>query len=900
MTDQPIIITKLNIPSLQHALVPRPQLFKCLNSGLNGKLILICAPAGYGKSTLVSSWLSSRGECSAWISLDENDNNWIQFFLYMTAALEKSGAGIGTTSLKLLNSEKPLAIDELMAYLINDLADAERDCIIALDDFHQINSPYIISALQFLLDNLPPRIKLVILSRTELDLPVAKFRSQRLLMELKAEDMQFSLAESETFFKEVMQIHLTNEDVSELAKRTEGWVVGLQLAALSIGDRPIPSQLIANLSGRNRHIADYLMDEVLALQKETIQSFLLQTSTLERMCGALCDNVLEIENSQSILESVERLNLFIIPLDNSREWYRYHHLFAELLLSRLVRQQPDKIMPLNQRACNWHRQHDFPEEAVRYAFKARDYGQASEILEQIGHSIYWANRSETLRKWLEALPEDIMKNSFDLQILHAYVQINIGKVQAAEQTLENLKSQFEQLAIVSDAERSILRAKLASAFTSIRYHRHLDWDGTHRLASQALANLPQRYGYERCVAYFHGGGALVMSGDLNRAEQYLRSARDLSDSVKNPFAKLITLSNQGGLLMARGELQKAFDVFREAHDFGKRCRASQESTYSNAVAGLGSLYYEWDRLDKAREYLHEAIGLMEKYDFFDRILYSQGLIIRLHCAEKDFDAAEKTLQRTRKIAADSGPIPAVARRIEALSADIACQKNEMGNAVGWAAHFPLAYGDGISCEIETELLILARIRIATGKAEKVVERLQKMLSLARRQDRLSSVIRILILLSVAYFKMNDVEKGQKHLFLSLQLAEPEGYLRSFVDEGEVIRTALVQLSDRQDLFRGRGGLSAYLHTLLECFSKCVSDESAVSTPHRPDSTVFSLTPRECDVLSLLDRGLTYAEIAVQLKITENTLKFHIKNIYGKLQVNKRIKAVSVAKKLGYI
>jgi LuxR family transcriptional regulator, maltose regulon positive regulatory protein len=901
MTDTPpLITTKLNIPSSHHGLVPRPQLFERLDRGLSSKLILICAPAGYGKSTLASNWLSSRHECSAWISLSENDNNWIQFFHYLITAFEKSNAGIGTSSLNLLNSQKPLAIDELMANLINDLADAKKDCIIALDDFHLINSHYIITALKFLIDNLPPRIKLVILTRTEPDLPVAKFRSQRLLMELKAGDMQFSLAESETFIREVMHLHLTNEDISELAKRTEGWVVGLQLAALSIGDRSSPSMLIANLSGKNRHIADYLMDEVLARQNKEVQSFLLKTSMLERMCGALCNSVLEIENGQSILETVERLNLFIIPLDNSRGWYRYHHLFAELLLSRLVHQQPAKYIILNQRACDWHRQHDFQEEAVRYALKAKDYDRAAAIVEQIGHSIYWANRSDTLRKWLDALPEDIMKSSFQLQILRGYVQINIGNLQAAEQTIENLKVNFGQLFISPKNEKSILEGKLASAFTSIRYHRHLDWEGTHQLARKALRLLPQRYIYERCVAYFHGGGALVMSGNLNRAEQYLRSARELSDSVKNPFAKLITLTNQGTLYMVRGKLRKALDVFKQAHEFGKQCRANQESTYSNAVAGIGSLYYEWNQPEKARVYLNEAIGLMEQYDFFDRILVPHEEIIRLNCGQKDFDAAEKTLQKTRKIVTDNGPTPAVTRRIEALSAYIAFKKNALVKAVHWADEFAYLHGDKVSCELELEFLIYARIMISSGKAEKVIALLQKMLALARRQDRLRSVIQIMIVLSMAYFKINKTDKGLNDFILSLQLAEPEGYLRSFVDKGEAIKNQLRQISERKDLLKGRDGLTTYIHTLLACFSKQPSADATSRPQPNKDTTIFSLTPRECDVLSLLDQGLTYAEIAVHLEISENTLKFHIKNVYSKLQVNKRIKAVSMAKKLGYI
>jgi LuxR family maltose regulon positive regulatory protein len=875
-------------------------LFDRLDKGLGSRLILVCAPAGYGKSTLVSQWLDLREECTAWISLDKNDDDWIQFFTYIITAVENSGAEIGPSTTELLNSDRPIAMNELMANLVNDFSRARNDCIVVLDDFHQIQSNNIHSALSFLIENSPPHLKLVILTRTEPDLPLAKFRSQRAMTELQAVDLQFSLAESEMFLNQVMNLGLGADDISILTKRTEGWVVGLQLAALSLDERSDPAFLIKSITGKDRHIADYLIGEVLSRQTEAVQSFLLRTSILERMCGSLCDDVLEINKSQSILEAIERMNLFIIPLDNAREWYRYHHLFAQLLRSRLDREDPALPADLFRRACTWCRQNDYLEEAVRYAFSAKDYNMATDIVALIGHPTYWANRSVVLREWLNELPANFLVDNFDLQILRAYDQINIGKVHLADQTLESLNGNLDRHLTNYDEEEEILRGKLASAFTSIKYHRYMAWEEVHKMAALALELLPSRFSYERCVAYFHGGGALLHSGDLVEAEKYLAHARQLSDSVKNPFAKLITMSNQGTLLMVQGELHKAMDRFREAHEFGIQCRASQEATYSSAVAGIAMIHYEWNRLDKCRQYLDEAIGITEKYDFFDRILMNHHTLIQYHLANLDAEAAENDLSRCRKILVDNGPTNAASRRLASFLAWVRCRKGELSKATAWADDFNAGIGDTIGFEIEPELMIYTRVRIASGAYEDALEHLQNLLALAQNQRRQQSVNRITILLSVVYFKMNAMEKALEHLSASLQLAQQEGYIRSFVDEGEAMQSMLVQLLDQLNRSSSNDRVLRYAHSLLKAFPKSSFNEKGDTMVTAENATVFSMTSRELEVLKLLNQGFTYSEIADRLSISENTLKFHIKNIYGKLQVNKRIKAVAKAKSLGYL
>jgi LuxR family transcriptional regulator, maltose regulon positive regulatory protein len=900
MVSQPIIVTKINVPFIEKKLVTRQRLFNSLNEGLNSKLVLICAPAGYGKSTLVSQWLKTCDECTAWISLDNYDDDWHRFFTYLISAIVKADVDFGTSSQDLLNSEKPLAINELVANFINDCSLVKNDCIVVFDDFHLISSNDILSNMLFLIENLPPKLHLIILTRSEPGLPISKFRSQRILTEIHASDLKFSLNESELFLKQVMNLDLDANYVSILRQRTEGWVVGLQLIALSLQKRADPSMFITSLTGKDRHIADYLVDEVLSSQSDDLQSFLLQTSIFERMCGPLCDEVLGLKNSQLTLETIERANLFIIPLDNSRDWYRYHHLFSELLRSKLERENKQKIKELYRKACIWFQKNDLLEEAVRYVILAEDYTMAVTIVEQIGHMIYWANRTDKLREWLNALPPEYIKNSFDLQILRAYDQINVGKVREADRTLEDLKNRSTEFLNSGNDEENILQGKLLSAFTSVKYHRYLAWEECYKIAKQSIELLPSSYTYERCVAYFHGGGSLIMIGDLENAESYLTNARQLSNSVQNPFAKLLTLSNQGVLMMIRGELKNAMAHFQEAHQFGKQCHASQEATYSNSVNGAATIYYEWNQLDKCFEKLEEAVELMEKDDFFDQILLNHETLLTYHCAKNDFIAAEDNLNRCLKLLTDNNITHVAERRVETLFAWFRWKKGDLAEAVVWADDFIKSNGDEVCFELELELMLYVRICIASGANKKTIEILQKMLFLAQSQGRLRSVIKITILLSVAYTSMSDVDKGLKNLILALQMAQNEGYIRSFIDEGEMMRSNLIQLTSSHNVRIRQESLVEYIQSLLGEFPEIEGKAKTKDALSDRNASYYSITPKEIEVLKLLNLGLTYAEISESLEITENTLKYHIKNIYGKLNVNKRIKAVFEAKRLGYL
>ena len=389
-----------------------------------------------------------------------------------------------------------------------------------------------------------------------------------------------------------MGLGLSDDEIAMLKAQTEGWIIGLQLAALSLKDTSGTERPIHRISGDDRYIADYLIGEVLARQPESLQQFLLKTSILNRLSADLCNAVAEIENSQPILETLEKSNLFVVPLDNTREWYRYHHLFAEMLRFRLEHRYVGLLPDLYQQAFDWHKAQGLLEEAVRYALKGQMYAQAADIVEEVGYQTYWQNRAHTVWKWLKALPDDLLQSRPQLRIFYAYTQINQGKVEEAEHILGSLNRHLVEHPRPTQAENLVLEGKEKALRTAIAYHRYLDGALGSRLASRALDVLPYDCYFDRCVAAFHGGGALILLGELKQAREYLTEGLILSRLTGTPVNRLLILSNLGHLELTAGALHRAHDYFQEACQFAQEINARQGNTFSNALAGLGHLYYE--------------------------------------------------------------------------------------------------------------------------------------------------------------------------------------------------------------------------------------------------------------------------------------------------------------------
>ena len=455
----PLLQTKLYLPSICSDVVSRGRLTTRLSQSKRNKLTLISAPPGYGKTTLASCWLAQQDQPVAWVSLDESDNDPVRFFSYLITALHQTNASIGKTCLEMLQSPNPPPYETLTTSLINDLVTSDQGFILTLDDYHLIETREIHDSLTYLLDNLPSNLHLVIISRAEPPLPIAKLRAQSQLSELHAADLRFTQTEAATFLNQVMGLGLSDDEIAMLKAQTEGWIIGLQLTALSLKDTSGTERPIHRISGDDRYIADYLIGEVLSRQPESLQQFLLKTSILNRLSADLCNVVAEIENSQPILETLEKSNLFVVPLDNTREWYRYHHLFAEMLRFRLEHRYVGLLPDLYQQAFDWHKAQGLLEEAVRYALKGQMYAQAADIVEEVGYQTYWQNRAHTVWEWLEALPDDLLQSRPQLRIFYAYTQINQGKVEDAEHTLGSLSRHLVEHPQPTQAQNLVLEGK---------------------------------------------------------------------------------------------------------------------------------------------------------------------------------------------------------------------------------------------------------------------------------------------------------------------------------------------------------------------------------------------------------------------------------------------------------
>lgn len=888
---RPLLATKLFIPPVRGGLVTRPRLTQRFANTPTHKLTLISAPAGFGKTTLISCWLTQQNRPVAWVSLDASDNDPVLFFSYFLAALQQIDRRIGQTGRAMLQTELP-DYQALIISLINELTQVNQSLILILDDYHLIKAQAIHDALMLLIENQPPQLHLAIISRTEPPLPIAKLRAKHQLVEVGSQDLRFTQAETEQFLNELMQLNLSLDDVAKLEKHTEGWITGLQLSALSLQNAPSAASLIEHISGDDRFIADYLIEEVLSAQANEIQHFLLHTSILNQMNADLCNALLQISNSQAILETIERSNLFVVPLDNSRQWYRYHHLFADLLQSRLRLLYPEAVAGLYGRAFAWHKQNDRLEDAVRYALQGEMYETAADIIEKIGPRVYWQNRSHTVEEWLNNLPESIHQMRPNLRLLTAYSHIDNGDLQQMERTLQRLAVDLQQHPLDSPEEQRIVEGKLAAALTAVTYHTYLDGKKGHELAQQALAALPLEFSYERSVAAFHGGGSLILLGELNEARRYLQEALkmvDLSRSQQNQ-ARILTLSNLGHLEMAAGALQQANSYFQQAYQLAHQINVRQGSTFSNAVSGLANLHYEWNDLDTAEKYIQEGIQIVEKDTFLDRIMLAYRVCLRIKIARKDFAQAQAIIQRAWQLAAQYNAPAKINARIACLAASVALAEGDGVKTAIWVKQFTEQFAGLISYEQEFELLTYCKILIGQGEVETAITHLHDLLDLAQKQARIRSIIRIRILLAQAYYLAGDQLTAVDNLQQALSLAEPEGFIRAFITPGKVIENLLLELQKQ-----GPTAPSAvYIQKILDAYAQ--EQDPFASVKIGPEQ----FTTRELEVLHALAEGLTYATIGDKLTISENTVRTHIKNIYSKLGVHNRTQVLLQAQEIGLL
>jgi LuxR family maltose regulon positive regulatory protein len=873
----PLMATKLHVPPMRPESVSRPRLIERLDAGLGGKLTLVSAPAGFGKTTLVTEWLNSAERSVAWVSLDENDNDPTRFLTYLVAALQRIDHNIGQTVEAMLLTPQPPPAESILTVLINDIAGTAHAFALVLDDYHLISALPIHQQLTFLLDHQPPQMHLVIASREDPPLPLSRWRARGQMVEIRQADLSFTVEETTDFLLRVMQLELSSSDVAALHRRTEGWIAGLQMAALSMQGREDVHEVVHSFSGSHRYILDYLIDEVFQGQSADVRDFLLRTSILDRFTAPLCDAVAERDDSKEVLLVLEQANLFIVPLDESRQWHRYHRLFAELLRHRLRTVAPeDHVASLHKRASQWYEAHGFPSEAVHHALRARDWERAATLIAEASDALMKRGEMVTVLRWFRALPEDVVRSRPQVCCEYSWPLILTGQLDAAESYLARAEEAAQ--------EDPVLLGQVLSAQAHIARARGDD-RRTIELSQRVLPLLPQEAFSQRSIVAVNLGIAHWSSGHLTEAEEALIEADQAAQQSGNHYARLTALGFLGVIQAARGRLHQAAELFQQGIRLGE-----QSPPIALAHNELSALLYEWNDLEAAADHLQRGIELGQRSGNVEIQIGGYRTLARLKQAQGDASAALDALQEAHQLAHDRGVPPLMRARNAACHVQIALAQGDLGTAMHWAEQVT---EDADASPFYPRVgLTPARLLLAQNEEADAAEELAGWYETAIRSGWQFGVVEVRVLQALA---APTPTAALVFLADALALAQPEGHIRAFVDKGEPMAVLLREAASQ-------GIAPHYVAQLLAAFEAEPQERrrprKAPAPPAQP--LIEPLSPRELEVLRLVAEGLSNREIADRLVISVGTVKTHVHNILGKLDVRGRTQAAARARELDLI
>ncbi len=882
--------SKITLPAIRSDLVPRQRLLAQMQIGMQHGLTLVGAPAGFGKTTLVSTWAQQCGYPVSWVSLDINDNDPVVFWIYVVTALQEMHPEIGKTALALLQSPQPTSLERILTVLLNELSTHQEHFALVLDDYHMIDSPAIADALTFLLEHRPTQMHLFIASRVDPPLPLARLRMRRQLVELRADALRFTAEEASLFLREMMGLDVSTGEIETLETRTEGWIAGLQLAALSMQGRKDIHGFITAFAGSHRYIIDYLAEEVLHQQSEAMRTFLMQTSILERMNASLCDAVTGQTGSQAILEHLEQANLFVVPLDDERNWYRYHHLFADVLQYHLRQLQPELVAELRKRASTWFEQEGSLVEAVNYAIAAEDFKRAGQLAALVWMTMVQRGEYVTLLRWLEATPEDVLLSQPRLCLQYAWILLFTGQVGAHERPLRIAEQAWS-------AEGNA--AGLGEVYDLYAHVARLRGDAAYALSygQQALALLPQDNLYFRGSSAIAVGAAYLMLGNMEEAHEYLLEGRSQSQMANNLISVLLATILLTDIEVMQGRLQDAAHVYQEVLQQAGSWPLWQ---VVEAHIALGSLFLEWNQLDDAAQHLRQAIALGK--ETLREIYLAPGYIILAEVmqARGEYEQAQEFLARAIEMAQKLGHDRAL-RWAMAGQARMALAQEDWSAIEQWISTASITLADEPSYEREVEYLMLARVGITQQRSSEVLPLLEHMLGKDEEAGRVHNVIAILVLQAKAYAQAKRITEAIKTLERAVTLAEPAGYVRVFVNEGLSLQALLTKMLSTKE----NAPQAGYIKQLLTAFPESLSVQRTEKVATKPITTSVEvllepLSGREQEVLELLAAGMANQKIAERLVVTVGTVKTHIKSIYGKLGVHSRTQAIVRARELGLL
>jgi len=903
-----LLATKLHIPRPRPDFLARPGLLARLTQATARELTLVCAPAGFGKTSLLGEW-GRAGRCpAAWLSLDEGDSDPARFWRYVAAALDGARAGIHRQVAAVLEDAQASPLEAVVTVVVNQLAAAPGEVVLVLDDYHLVEGPSVHDSLALLLERLPPQLRLVLASRADPPLPLARLRARGQLAELRQRDLRFTVEEATTLLRTTVGPDLPADSVAALTARTEGWVAGLQLAGLSLKGHADPAGFVASFSGSHRYVLDYLAEEVLDRQPDEVRTFLLETSVLERLSGPLCDAVTGRADGQRLLERVERANLFLIPLDEVRGWWRYHHLFADLLRVRLRQTSPARMVELHRAAAAWCQEHRLVDEAIHHALAADEPTRAGRLVEQHLHQMLRRMESVLLQRRLAALPAEVVRSRPGLVLALAMLELRRGRLEQVERLLEHadhafdVQSEPEQPRVPTyggmvsqvPAASAVLRAELAVA--------NGDPEQTAMFAHSALTHLSEEELGPRLWARRLLALADWMAGRVEQAEPALAELLAEGRATAGHHPLVSSCFTLGRVQRAQGRLTAALATFQGGLEFATQ--DGQPSTFHAAEAhiGLGQVLYERNHLEDARRHLTEGLELSRPLAEPQMATLALATMAWFHQATGDLAGARQAMEEAYRlmpgIPAATLYYPASVERARLLLA-----QGQVEEAVRWTEKRGLGAEDEPSYLRERDQLLLARVLLAQGDAERALGLLRRLAALAECQRRTGSLIEIRAMRARGLQAAGNHDAALAELAGALALAAPEGYVRVFLDEG----TPMAALLDGLAAAKRQSGAAArvppaYLGRLLRALQQAgmpVGRHGRRAAGVVP-GLLEPLSARELEVLQLLAAGMSNQAIAGELVITLDTVKRHVTHIHGKLGAANRTQAVARARELGLL
>jgi LuxR family maltose regulon positive regulatory protein len=912
-----LLATKLHVPRTHRGLVPRPRLVGRLTQGLEGELTLVCAPAGFGKTALLADWTRRSGRAVAWLSLDAGDNDPARFWRHAAAALGGVRDGVDAQLAPLLRPP-PRSFESVVTALVNELAAVPGELVLVLDDYHLIESEAVHESLAFLLEHLPAGLRLVVASRADPPLPLGRLRARGQLVELRAAELRFTSGEAAALLREAVGPDLPEDAVAALTARTEGWAAGLQLAALSLRGRSDPAGFVAAFSGSHRYVLDYLAEEVLERQPEQLRGFLLETSVLDRLCGALCDAVTGRADGQRLLETIERANLFLIPLDEVRGWYRYHQLFADLLRVRLGQERPERLPVLHRAAAGWCEERGLVDDAIRHALAAGDATWAARLVER--HIGPMLGHGETTR-WLAALPAELVRSRPRLCVVQANQATMTGQADELERWLDDAE---RALAAGGADEPTETDAQPASAGWAAGWPADVpgtvavlradlarlrgDADRTIQLAGQALTRLSGGEHVLRFIANWNLARARWLNGELGEAERALAVLVATARAAGGPYLTLVTSWDLGRVQRAQGRLHAALRTYEQGLAIGAEVGSPSLPALGIAHVGVAAVLCEQDDLGAALDHVTEGVARCRQLAGTRLLAEGLAVLARIRHALGDQAGALAAIGEAERVGPSLDVVdlfsPAAAERARLLLAH-----GQVTEAAGWAAARGLGADDEPSYLHEREHLLLARLLLAQGELERARRLLERMHAAAAAQGRTGSLVELGALQAHALAACGEQAGALAALAEALALAWPEGYVRVFVDEGAPLAVLLDQLVASQQGGRvapAPGVPPQYLHRLRAGFEPRADRATPAAT--RPDAPAVAVTPglaepltdRELQVLALVAAGTPNQQIAEELVVALETVKKHVSHILGKLGAANRTQAVARAREQGLL